>query len=165
MVVSKGVILLRGSSVPPRMRFRKAENYDAFMRLQSVSRFPCRPEEWRVRISGMLSSNGDAEGAAESLQHRSGDRPQKGWLRKQSTTRALGLNNKVVRLTGEQRNLSGDHEGELRTGGENASLTKRWFPHLNAFQITEETTVTSGAIVELLDPFLSEERKQRIETG
>ncbi|CAM6095634.1 unnamed protein product [Calypogeia fissa] len=184
VIVSKGAILLRNSAfVPPRMRVcpSKDQCYGALSRLQSVPGFSCSSAAGRrreLRIRGVLSLDGDEGGggavpAVEGLQHRCVDKkkPPKIWVRKQSTTRALGLNKGVRLFTdGGQRNLSGDEgdtEGELlRRDGETApsALRKRWFPHVDAFKITEGTTVTSGAIMELLDPFLSEERKQRIET-
>ncbi|CAM6089204.1 unnamed protein product [Calypogeia fissa] len=162
VIVSKGAILLRNSAfVPPRMRVcpSKDQCYGALSRMQS--------------ISGFSRSSAAAAPAVEGLQDRCVDKkkPLKISVRKQSTTRALGLNKGVRLFTdGGQRNLSGDEgdtEGELlRRDGETApsALRKRWFPHVDAFKITEGTTVTSGAIMELLDPFLSEERKQRIET-
>lgn len=145
------------------VRICSERNKAAFHR-QSFSGFSCKAAKRKFRIRGALSLNDDDEAAAaECLQQRSVDKPQKIWMRKQSKTRALGLD-KVVGFTDGQGTLSGCSEGYLKQIEEAAASRKRWFPHVDAFQVVEGTTVSSGAVMELLDPFLSEERKQRIES-
>jgi tRNA G18 (ribose-2'-O)-methylase SpoU len=97
------------------------------------------------------------ENAAESVQQGSEGRYKKIWTRKQSKTRALGLE-EVIRSRSPEENNS------VKSGNDLNRSRKRWFPHLDAFQVTEGTTVSSVTVMGLLDPFLSEERRQRMET-
>lgn len=59
-------------------------------------------------------------------------------------------------------------EGNLRSNvaqEDDETLRKKWFPYLDEFKLNAESPIlTSSMILEMLDPFLGDGRKQRIQS-